>query len=855
MSLMTITILVGMSGMALGAVAIGVRHGLHRALAYALVVVLFWLLAWMLQAPVVDDEEAAEATHVVYVGTTDRSWLRNLVNRFGDEEVVLITSPAAERDVSRWFPKARVIEVSPDEDHGGLTLQAILLDLDARVRDMPDGTNVYISGPRSDNLGRDKAVRDRIVAAHPWLNDHLFLEEAGTPDNSIDAPTAVPPDTDTFPAFGRVNNSTDADLYLEVRFIAGDGTVMTGAPDATGKVDFSTGRSRRVGSGTTQFYADLPAPEQGQTSLLYMNVRNRYGEDLSAFQVYTRCQPPEIGIIIPEATDESRSQLVGLIRSLGLAARSLVLDLDDDAALSTNARALLEWGLVALDVELTDAQGKRLHAAFEAAAKNGSPPQLLVVGTDGYDTPPSGWNRFLKELSVEFRTSRVVAIATDLSGSMSSTVPAFGKSKIQIAYDVARALDAGLRRRDGNSLIYPIGPDGEKTTLGDYTSIVPDKHTWEGGAHLLAIRRLVERGEPISDAVLFWDSADLLSNGAGSNHAILSAEQAEAAEWLIARGVRLHVISIGGDLHGANIPSVRDSVRVRFDDHSTLESLKNAIRTHVFEHVFPRLTLEAEPLGLARLADATAGAELSDAASRPRLINVLTRFRADPPNRESVLLWARHFSHDSLAPVLMTGTYKAGDTRHDVAYLGIDLVSEFAKTPSGRTEQRNALASLIVATVNALARELDRPAVIWSVDGSGRLTAMIRDHRPFNLDPNSIVAHTVDTGVGAIPDFTRLTSIAFRFTGLDTETPRDVQVVLRDIDPSIGTQTIRMPMLAMPPLPLNGEASRELFGGEPSAIFAGPATEEPAPFAIPASLMPWLFVGCCGVLCLIIARF
>jgi hypothetical protein len=425
--------------------------------------------------------------------------------------------------------------------------------------------------------------------------------------------------------------------------------------------------------------------------------------------------------------------------------------------------------------------GENLVRLLEMAGKENGVPTPVFIGTDGLSSPPPGWHPFLAGMRFEQAVGRQVALVTDLSGSMNrevtkdypqlidKTLPDPSKTrKIDIAYRIAKHLHAGLQQRNVNGVLLPVkhryryvdgeahgdpsgkGQDGVACGLEDYCAGSPVHHHWEGGPHLVAIRRLVENEKlPISDVFMVWDCDDITGDGfqqysklPRAPHDFLMEEQIKAAKWLVEeKGVRLHIVSIGGDLHPDVPEFIRKTVILKFPEMKSLDDLLGRVEKHMFENVLPRLSVMTEPEGMKPLPQAKTEA-LTRAAANPdlRLINMLHKYvdRADDPRKADILLWGGHFSPAGAglgSPLFMRGRYQTSEGNRDAYWLMLDLRAEMAKALSGQVgqKQRDALGDLLIASVNAVTDSLNRPPGVWQVDPTGQLRAMARDRRPFNL--------------------------------------------------------------------------------------------------------------------------
>jgi len=849
-------------------VAMLIRRQFKRALAYSVVMILMATTIWLMDLPVYTLDTEKNGGDIVYFHVTDPLKVNEMAVRFKDEVVTIIVSKRAYKDVAKAFeenPKAKVETLSDEDSDNGLTLAIALRDLTTRLEQLQkSGGNVYFVAPRSNNLKSDKSTRDQLVAKHNWLNDRLKVEPSSKlPSLKLEAPTVVSADMAKYPLEGNVINNDYIDLELDLWFVDSD---LNRKPVQVkdGQLIVKNNESpttKIVDAKSLSFSGKLPVPGEGRTTIMYASLKSQYGEPVSAAQAYTRTEVPEIGVLIPKGKSPKDSHFYNFLQKLGLEVRAIELDLseksfwerwnwntisfDPDTQLDELVSIMsdfADWQLLVLDITLSKAEGDRLAIAIAEVAKKGSVPHLFLVGTDGWKNPPKGWHRFLENFEFKTEQNRYVAFTSDLSGSMGTVVEKFqNRRKIDIARDIAKRLEYGLKRRDSN-LIYPLCRGGKECKVEEFTQEEPAGGDWEGGDHLKRFAELVRQGKPISDIIMFWDNVDILGVDKANSDDLLSTEQVKAAKYLVSQNVRLHVISIGGALNSANADFIKKAVKVDFNSYQSYDALLTAIERDIFQKALPRLTVQVNHEGLENLEQAKSQA-LQTVASNPQLLllNTLAKFKPENEykNQSSVLMWVKHYHTNKVSPILMKGSYGDG---YPVAYLSLDLVGELAKSVDNMTPRRNAIADLIIASLNAITERSKNSPVFWYVDPTGKLTVMKRNRTPFNLVKDSISINVTNNDNGkqvtGQVNLTNLVMPAFDFTGLSPNKPREVRASFEDYDPKIGKRSINIPMFAMPALPLS-PAQLTLIGQQEDSS-AKTDLEAKKPFGISSAMMTWI---------------
>jgi hypothetical protein len=872
-------LLAGLLAIATG-VALRLRGKSLRAILWSGTVLGVLLLVAALNQPVAPADTSDDGTDILYIGLHDSAYLERLGDIRSSRAMTLVGLPAAKDLIARHAPWAKFEPPAGSADSSqGITLTVAIEDLRSRLGQLRSGGKVYFLVPRTDDVARDKAALDGLVREAPWIAPRLVCLFPGSgklrswpplPGLKGEAPAVIDQNTPKYPAEVAVDVPALSDVKLHGG-VYSDSRSSLRFDDAKQQLSAqnTSGQPTRLRRGTTLYRGELPSPGPGRTSTVSLRLTTSFGESVAALQLVTRCESPEVPILIPAGKQEAHSDLAKLLRTLNIPVRPVVIDLPDPAGatipgnpehiLKVQTPKLRDIGMLFVDIELTKGQGENLVQLLEMAGKeNGSAPTLVFVGTDGQPSPPQGWHPFLSGMGFQQAVGRQVALVTDLSGSMRAqvtkdypqlvdkTLPDPSKTrKIDIAYRIARHLHDKLQQRDVNGVLLPVknrypykkgwamgdhdgkGQDGVPCQLNEYCAGDPVHHHWEGGPHLVAIRRLIENDKlPISDVFMVWDCDDITGNDIGNwPHTWLTDQQKEAAQWLTDRNVRLHIISIGGTLNGGDLhPGVPDIVRsrviLRFPEMKSLEDLLDRVERHVFETVLPRLPVTTEPEAMKPLPQVKTEA-LARAASNPdlRLINVLHKYvdRAADTRKADILLWGGHFSPAATglgSPLFMRGRYQSPGGAREAYWLTLDLRAEMAASEKAGAKQRNALADLVIAAVNVVTDSLNRPPVVWQIDSTGQVRAMARDRRPFNLDKveAKLRAAPGRPDSGAQLDTRQLTYVGFRFPGLRPEESCEAEVLLVDHDPSIGEQRIRMPLTGTPPLPLVDLADRDLFG-------------------------------------------
>lgn len=858
-------------------VALRFRGKGRRAVVWSGGMLVVLLLLFALIQPVAPTEDGGGGDDIVYPGIHDSAYFERLGDLKSDRPLTVVGVTAAKDLVGRHAPWAKFETPigTADRSHG-VTLAVAVEDLRHRLGQLRSGGKVYFLVPRTDDPARDKSALDALLREAPWLARRLVCLYPGAgklrhwpplPGLKGEVPATIDPNTPAYPAEVSIEVPALADAKLHGGLYA-DAPRSLKFDEASQQITTQTspGVPTRLRRGTTLYRGELPSPGPGRTSTLSLRVTTPFGESIAALQLTTRCESPEVPVLIPAGKQDTHSDLARLLKTLNIPVRPVRIDLPDPTGATVRGNPenvlrgqvpkLRDIGMLFVDIELTKEQGENLVKLLEMAAKeNGAAPTPVFVGTDGQPSPPPGWWPFLNGMGFQQAVGRQVALVTDLSGSMKRDDPYLHKKRIEIAYDIARHLKepkdpvtgkklAGIDQRNVNNVLLPVknrfpyfggakgdptgkGQDGVACGLDEYCAGSPDHHHWEGGPQLVAIRRLVENDKlPISDVLMVWDCDDITGNDfPGSKHDYLTQEQQDAAAWLKGQGVRFHIVAIGGDLRTdvrevMKAPDGTPGVILNFPDMKDVNDLLTRVERHAFERMLPRLTVRTEPEGMKPIPKAKVEA-VERAASNPdlKLINMLHKYgdRAADPRKADILLWGNHYSPAESAlgsPLFMRGRYQTGSGNREAYWLMLDLRAEMAASDKAGAKQRNALADLVIAGVNVVTDTLNRPPVVWQIDPTGQLRAMPRDRRPFNLKEveAKLLPAAGKAASGAQLDTRQLTYVGFRFPDLRPDQSREVEVRLVDHDPTIGEQQVRLPLAGTPPLPLTDRVDRDLFG-------------------------------------------
>jgi hypothetical protein len=683
----------------------------------------------------------------------------------------------------------------------------------------------------------------------------------------------LPPDTAivNIRVYGpKQGNSYAADSELSVASIKMQGTDKLGM----------TGTDIKPAGAKLNMSGKLPMPKEGKALTFDAALVNSFGETMAWARATTTSRIQPIGILVPVSRASVTSALQALLEDLHLEHEDLLIDLGPNADFKDIAKKLQRWRVLLCDHPLSESEGENLQRVIREMPTK---PVLLFVGSgsDGGELSP-GWQMVMKT-PLKPGPCRIVLVTADKSASMWQPCGSGTKKKYEMAADLARALADGLEKRRWNRLVLPVigphtntqFPDGTEVTVDNYA--VPNQQ-WELDHHLRELWRLVNEGQPISDAVLIFDPEDVRDPGINLD---LSREALEAAENLHNKGVRLWLIAAGPNVNLDELVRRKPeskaifaaSIRTSLQAHANNpDQLVAYVKQLVLEEMFPRLQVEAANSGAGLTPSGFGNLQryVHTQADYLRLLNGLVPFA--PAGQQAAAaetsLFLRHWGASNLvAPLLVHGILDLGDGQTgNYAHLALDLTAERAKIPSGSSPVRNSLAGMIVRVVAALSDEMQQPGIYWLPNGTGGLEFYSADHRPFAFKRDPAFDRTTLKGVGiglrtvagfgvgltdAQADARRLELPGLMPEHLDRENPSAVRFVVEDQRPEVGRLGLTLTLTAPPPLPLLGD-SRSLGGADPAA--ADPADLSQQEWRIPGPLVRWLFAAFWGLLAWMMVR-
>lgn len=777
--------------------------------------------------PVYDDSAADPTAFVVYLGITDdaivraaRTWVENRLKPASAAAVTVVGIAEAEPLVRAAWPGAAftALAVPPTV---GVTLEAIVPDIEKRIPGPAVTTAVVVAGPRATNVAEVRARFGQAFEQRPTLPKHLYFLHPGVgqdlPDVGDVTLTADRVLAQGSPAWP-VNVTATAGQLSGETFVRGwfhgsNAPAVRGVelrPNAFTLYDEPDAPRTSIPppaphkSGGLRSGGRLPPPRGNDPTAVLFELRTAH-EPLRATMAFATEQKPQLLVLKKRGAD--LDPLFPYCKDLGLDVRAVELDLTDPARAAANAEILSDYPVLMVGCPLTAGEWGALKASLAAQKATAA---LLFAGSGRSSEAPKGW---LGEPLAGFQplvkdgVLRKVGFAWDNSGSMTAKISdADGRSRLEVVRQLIERFKGGFNQRNTGVLEvlveaapWQMRPIAEAANYG-LGSI-------EAGSALINFDRIVAAGAPLSDVVIFIDPTDVELDG------MFSQAHLDAAQRLEAAGCKIFFVSVGGDMDGNNNRFFLDRLRLKMVDFSGAE-LDRRVERLIYNDVLPRLTLRFEPAGTAGLQAEHAshvGQQLARVATNPslRLIDALggpTNIGTVPEvQRKSVLAWAVHRG-DVGTPLLMRQPVPVKDNLSTpVTWLNASINAEAAERlqqdDGDETRKlRAGLADLFIAAVSAASpRMKSSPINFFALADGRRLVAILDTYQPFQVVPEE-TRLTGTRGVVGTLDDRDLGQLQWEFRArLAPYTTERLEARVTDRDSRIGSATQAIRLFGMPP--------------------------------------------------------
>ena len=802
------------------------------------------------------DAQAKPSSLVVYLCVTDeaiisatKEWVEAELSFGSSEPQIKVVGLAGGRTlVEREWPKA-VFEEAPSEWRMGLTLEAIFPHIAAQFAGVAEPTSIVIAAPRASNLDEANAKLGSALKAYELLQENLHFLPAGAelgdqkirmPDVggiSITAPSIVAPgspgwDFEFKVSAGQLSGivSPTAALFdpskpsgneaMSVDFEAGatanaPGKIRLFPAQAKLPVEMIRSPSIRLNSGKS-FSARglLPAPLPNSPTVMMIELGTKF-ESVAATCAFVAEAKPQF-LVLQKSADLTPNTLQLYCEGTGLDTRTVGLDLSDTTKVDANAELLKGYPVLIIGCPLSNDEWPVLR---DSVVKVSPSVSLLFVGSGRTAGNPSGWlDNVLKVFPVDpSGTVRNIGFAWDNSGSMGAAVSNINsKSRYQVVREMIGRFKSGFDQRNTGLLKVLAQDTGGQLVLkdinsvSDYTDSDTPNGSLEAGPALVEFDRLIAT-TPFSDVVIFLDPDDFERDG------IASPQHVQAAKSLEQKGCRIHLVSVGGDLHPSNDQFLKDRLRVKMSDpaFSSAGMLDAELERFLYNEVFPRLTVEFESnTGAPLTVDQRSQLERCASNSSLRLIDALggklDRNKIDPTLTFQTILWA--MLDGGGTPLLMQGPLPLSDSQtQTVTWLNTSINAEAAQRMQNDASvdtqnMRQGLANLFIASVTSASKEIKASPVSFRTSPNGRhVVAFIAEHQPFQVDAKETFLKSRTRGTIGSLDLRDLGLLTWSInSGLPAYTIDTIEAQIKDNDERIATTSQVVRVFGLPPTVISG---------------------------------------------------
>jgi hypothetical protein len=789
-------------------------------------------LSFVVAKPVYNDEPPDPSAVVVYLGITDeavvsgvRGWVERRYPVKQTAKTTVIGLPEAESMVRSNWPGARF---APSAFHTpfGVTLEALIPDLEARCAVPTGPPAVVIAGPRALNMNEVRNRLGQVFERHPTLPRRLHFLSPGVPDElpavgglTLTAARVLARGSPNWPVgvratSGGLSGPVYARGWLYDPSLPPGREIRGVELQSKSMVLYETKDPPQtvIPPGATLSSSGLLSPPRSTSpAALMIELRTEFEPLLATTTFVTEARPQLL--VLKKKLGPDLDPVYEYCRGLGLDVRRVELDLSTPAQAATNAKELADYPVLLVGIPLDASEWAVLRGSVAAQQAASS---LLFVGSGRIPSKPAGW---LEDVLTEFKplmrdgVLRKVGFAWDNSGSMGDRISDRDpRARFTVIQEVINQFKLGFNQRNTGLLEVLVDdwkPDANRIDfkmlpLGD----IATEFKWgvlEAGPALVEFsRRVVSEKYPLSDVIIFMDPTDVEDDG------LFSQQHLDAAQRLENAGCTIHLVSVGGEIDGRNNQFFKDRVRLRMTDHAGAD-LNLAIERLLYTRVLPRLTTRYELAGGAGLEPGQR-AQLERVAGNPelKLIDALGGpadiRQVDSQLRQHVLVWAV-YKGDVGTPLLMRRPVKlTAQLTIPVTWLNTSINAEAAQRleqddGNEAKRQRTAIANLFIAAVSCANNRLKpSPFNFYSAPDGQVLVAVLDTYQPFQLVAGQSRVISAARGVSGVLDDRDLGQLRWAIsTRIEPYSSEVFEVQLSDKDPRIGSGTQAVRIFGLPP--------------------------------------------------------